>query len=88
MQKVWALIKKDQKIIASHVEGCNHLFWQDEAELAPLLEKICLALEISQPVWLSKHTRDMKYFSRCIFNYSDFIESINFDQLELEYIID
>ena len=86
MDRVWAVIRTDQKIMNSCVLHCKAQFWKHQEALSHIMEALCLAFEISHPVWLSKHTREMDRFGHTHFYEADFIESIGFDTLELEYI--
>lgn len=86
MDRVWGTIRKDHKITASFDMECPPFFWKREDTLVAVLEVLCLRLEAPHPVWLNKHTREMDRFGFTRFFSDDFIESIYFDALELEYI--
>ncbi|MFZ5974387.1 MAG: hypothetical protein ACOYU3_03120 [Bacillota bacterium] len=86
MDRVWAVIRTDQKITNSCDLHCAAQFWRHKETLSAILETLCQRLEISHPVWLSKHTREMDRFGRTDFREEDFMESIFFDALELEFI--
>ena len=51
-------------------------------------EKIYKALDLSEPIWLSKHQRELSRFHRVRFRAEDFLEPISFDWIELEIIDD
>jgi hypothetical protein len=81
--KVWAIVRTKQKIVRdvvlefpggrpSSIEG-----WQ------PLLGELCQALHESRPVMLKKHLTHLVRFSRAEFLPSDFMETVDFDKLEL-----
>ena len=50
----------------------------------PVLHELCQALDLSRPVVLEKHIRELDQFSHTIFRQSDFMEPIPFDRFEIE----
>jgi len=86
MERIWAVIKSDQKITGSYDTDCAIRFWQQPDDLSAVMDALCLSLDIAHPVWLNKHSREMDAFSRTVFFGDDFMEPIFFDSLELEYI--
>ena len=50
------------------------------------LDKICYELDLSKPIWLDKTIREFKKHNRVRFTQDNFIESINFDYLEIHVI--
>ena len=50
----------------------------------PVLHELCQALDLSRPVILEKHIRELGQFSHTIFRQSDFMEPILFDRFEIE----
>ncbi len=50
------------------------------------LEKICYAFDLSKPIWLDATIADFKRTSRARFNQDNFIDSIDFDYLEIQII--
>ena len=51
-----------------------------------LLHELCQDLDLCRPVILRKHANDLKQFSRVVFKPADFIESVDFDEFEIEII--
>jgi len=50
----------------------------------PIFAELVKPLDISCPVLLNKHVMELARFGRTVFQASDFMESIEFDQLEIE----
>ena len=50
------------------------------------LEKICYAFDLSRPIWLDATIADFKRTSGARFNQDNFIDSIDFDYLEIKII--
>ena len=50
------------------------------------LDKICNEFGITRPIWLDKNISDFQKMSRVRFNSDNFIESIDFDYLEIRIL--
>ncbi|MBQ9942011.1 MAG: hypothetical protein IJP03_03280 [Christensenellaceae bacterium] len=83
--KVWASIHKDDKVIA-RAEGESQLDDVSEA-LLEALEPIYKQLDMSEPVWVGKHARELSRFQRTKFTPADFVEPVDFDFFEIEFSI-
>lgn len=53
--------------------------------LTECMEQVYSELDLSEPVWVSKHARDLAKYGRTRFLKSDFLEKVPFDYLEIEY---
>lgn len=51
-----------------------------------LLHELCQDLDLCRPVVLRKHVNDLARFSRVVFKPADFIESVDFDEFEIEVL--
>ena len=51
-----------------------------------LLHELCQDLDLCRPVVLRKHVNDLAQFSRVVFKPADFIESVDFDEFEIEVL--
>ncbi|MBR0205137.1 MAG: hypothetical protein IJQ45_00180 [Clostridia bacterium] len=51
-----------------------------------LLHDLCQDLDLCRPVILRKHVNDLARFSRVVFKPADFIETVDFDEFELEIL--
>ncbi len=83
MDKLWAKIMKNHKIISSYTLTLNDDF--DANKFFTPLSEICYNLKIETPVILNKHIHQMEEYGTTKFSKSDFIDSINFDSLVIEY---
>ncbi len=84
--RVFATLHKNNKIIKSTM-GESELADIPSALLA-CLEPIYKELDISEPIWVTKHARDLSRFGRTKFLPSDFVEPVNFDFFEIETLLD
>ena len=50
------------------------------------VEEICQEFDLSQPIWLDANIREFKRHDRTRFTKDSFIESIDFDYLEIHVI--
>ena len=50
------------------------------------LETIVNEFDISTPIWLDKNIKDFQQFSKVRFNQDSFMETIEFDYLEIEIL--
>ena len=77
--RVWGILNKNHKIIASTTAFSP----QEETGQA---EQVYKSLDIAEPVWVSKHARELSAFRKTKFMASDFIEPISFDFFEIEIL--
>lgn len=84
--RVWGIINKNHKIIASAT--AQSLLEDTGKALLECLEQIYKELDIAEPVWVSGHTRDLSAFRKTKFLPSDFIEPVSFDFFEIEILPD
>lgn len=50
------------------------------------IEEACKALDLAEPVWVSKHTKDFSLFRRTKLLPSDFMEPVDFDFCTVEIL--
>lgn len=50
------------------------------------LDEICLHFDLGRPIWLDATVSDFKRYSKTRFTQDNFIESIDFDYLEIQVI--
>jgi len=82
--KIWAMIKRKNKIIKDYVYEIPGEPQVDSLECA--LVPICHEFDIECPVVLEKHVGDFLSFGRAFFKSADFIDHISFDMLEVEML--
>ena len=62
------------------------LYCYDLGSPAELLEEACRKLDIGRPIWLDKHQREWDEFGLTRFLPDDFLESVDFQRMEIEFI--
>lgn len=86
--RLWGIIRKNLKITAQAVSDTEHQGDWNEKDLHAALESMCLELDLSRPIVLFKHAKEMSKFGRTVFKSPDFIEAVDFDTYEVELLDD
>ncbi len=50
------------------------------------LDEVCLQFDLARPIWLNKNIAEFKRLSKTRFTSDNFIESVQFDYLEIQII--
>lgn len=85
MFRLWGKIWKDNKLLRDMVvedpseDTRTHKIFRG-------LDEICHSFDLSKPIWLDKTIREFKRHDRVRFTQDNFIESIDFDYLEIHVI--
>ena len=82
MARLWLKVVKDHKIVMQETDFCS---WGEEKDV---LIELCKRLDLPCPIWLSKHEGEYERFRRTIFRPEHFIESVDFDRMEIEFLDD
>jgi hypothetical protein len=85
MFKVWGKIIIENKITRSYdFEDNSSLGFNDKRMKA--FSEICYNFDLSEPMWLEKHSKEFSEYNRATFYPEDFVESIDFDKLVIDLI--
>jgi len=82
--KLWGIIRKNDKIQRQHTIEYEGLTRDTASDWDELISPLCQELDLSRPLMLKKHLREIDEFSRVVFLPSDFIEPVDFDRFEIE----
>ncbi|HOB19925.1 MAG TPA: hypothetical protein PK830_07335 [Candidatus Atribacteria bacterium] len=88
MYKVWGRIRKNNKIVKDMVVPCDPVGQSKEDCLHYCIQQICYEFDLQRPVWFPKNQREYDEFRLVTFNQDNFMETVNFDALEIEVIED
>ena len=83
--RIWFKLFKDTRLIQDETIENNdddtrtHKIFQS-------LEEICYLWDLSKPIWLDNNIMDFKRHDKTRFTSDNFIETIDFDYLEIEVI--
>lgn len=84
--RIWGKIWKENRLLQDTViENTN---WEQTrtSKVYEALEEICNQFDLQKPIWLDINKKDFIRSSRCRFYQDSFIETIDFDYLELHVI--
>ena len=82
--KLWGKVLIDNKIRADRVVAVHAKTAYDVEDWNEPFYRLCHELNLSRPVILSKHVRDLEQFRRTVFRPEDFVEPVEFDKFEAE----
>ncbi len=86
MFKLWAKIIKDNKIISDMVIENDNQELNRTRKIYQAIDDLCYSFDLAKPIWLDITISDFKKHDKTRFTQDNFIESINFDYLEIEVI--
>ena len=82
--KIWGLVRTDQRIVRDIVIELDYKKRDDVQEWSAVIGDAARELDLSRPVVLKKHIKELHSFGRTVFKPSDFMESVDFDKFEIE----
>ena len=82
MSRLWIRLIKNHRIDRQETVPCA---WGEERDA---LVEACHTMDVPAPIWLNKHDNEFEQFRRTAFTGDHFIESINFDRMEIEFLDD
>ena len=77
---LWVRTIRRHRMDRQLVEPCAH------GEVREALSEACRKLDISRPIWLEKNEREWAEFNQTRFLPDAFMEAVDFDRLEIEFI--
>jgi hypothetical protein len=78
--RIWVRLMKRSRVERDAVYPCE----KDEVQEA--LREVLAKMDLSQPMWLPRHEADWEEYSLTRFRPEHFVESVDFDYMELSYI--
>ena len=86
MFRMWGKLWKANHLLKDHVaENCDYSLSRSTM-VFQAVEEICQEFDLSQPIWLDANINEFKRHDRTRFRQDSFIESIEFDYLEIHVI--
>ena len=82
MTRLWIRLIRHHRILRQQTVDCA---WGEENEA---LREACRALDVPAPIWLNKNGTEFDRFRRTAFTADNFVESVAFDRLEIEFLDD
>ncbi|MPN48711.1 hypothetical protein SDC9_196323 [bioreactor metagenome] len=85
--RFWGIIRTDHRVINDTIiPGPLKREVIDDVQAELAINELCRLLDLSRPVILYKHFKEIKNFGRTVFKQPDFMEPIAFDAFEMEII--
>ena len=86
MFRLWGKIWTDNHMMKDTVI-CNDTDDTRTHKIFQSLEEICYLWDLSKPIWLDNNIMDFKRHDKTRFTSDNFIETIDFDYLEIEVFV-
>lgn len=85
MFRLWGKIFKDNRMLKDAVITDDSVDTRTH-KVFRALEELCLEFDLSKPIWLEKTVTDFKHHDKARFYADSFIDSVDFDYLEIHVI--
>ncbi len=85
MFRLWAKTYKNNHMIQDTVI-CKDSDDTRTHKVFQALEEVCYVFDLSKPIWLDANIREFQRHSKARFYQDNFVESIDFDFLEIQVI--
>ena len=86
MFRMWGKIFKQNRLIQDTVICIDDETLSRTAKVFQAVNDICLEFDLSQPIWLDTNIREFQTHNKTRFHSDHFVESIDFDFLEVHLI--
>ncbi len=86
MFRLWAKVFKDNRMIKDMVVGNDNQELRRTQKIFEAIDEICMTYDLSKPIWLKVTIEDFKKHDKTRFTKDNFIESVDFDYLEIQVI--
>lgn len=86
MFRLWAKIFKDNRMQRDLVICNDDNTLNRTKKIFAAVDEICYQFDLSKPIWLDATISDFKKHDKTRFTQDNFIESIDFDYLEIHII--
>ncbi len=86
MFRLWAKIFTNNHLIKDMVVANDNNELSRTAKIFDAIDQCCVAFDLSKPIWLDSNIRDFKRYDKVRFTKDNFIDSIDFDYMEIHVI--
>ncbi|MCX4268884.1 MAG: hypothetical protein OSJ62_09520 [Lachnospiraceae bacterium] len=84
--QIWFKIFKDGRLLRDTVIQNDLLSLTRTKKIFAAIEQICYNFDLSKPIWLDSNITEFKRSSKVRFYKDNFIDSIDFDYLEMQIL--
>ena len=85
MFRIWAKIFRDNHLLQDTVI-CNDTADTRTHKVFAAIDEICYEFDLGKPIWLDSTVNEFKRHAKARFSQDNFIETIDFDYLEIHVI--
>lgn len=85
MFRLWAKEIKDNRLLRD-TTVCNESSDTRTHKIFHALDAVCYEFDLSKPIWLDSNIQEFKRHARTRFYQDSFVDSIDFDYLEIHII--
>lgn len=85
MFRLWAKLFKDNRMLKDTVVADESADTRTH-KIFHALDEICYGFDLSKPIWLDSTIAEFKRHDKVRFTQDNFIESIDFDYMEIQVI--
>ncbi len=85
MFRLWAKVFKDNRMLKDTVI-CDDSLDTRTHKIFRALDEVCYQFDLGKPIWLDATITEFKRHDKARFSQDNFIESIEFDYLEIHVI--
>lgn len=86
MFRLWAKTIKNNRMLCDTVVSNDDPDFNRTRKVFAALDEVCYKFDLSRPIWLDTTVEDFKRHDKTRFSQDNFIDSINFDYLEIQVI--
>ncbi|NLK27824.1 MAG: hypothetical protein GX306_05720 [Clostridiales bacterium] len=86
MFRLWAKIFKDNHMLKDMVVCNDSTELRRTQKVFAAMDEICYTFDLSKPIWLDSTINDFKRHDKTRFTQDNFMETIDFDYLEIHVI--
>ena len=86
MFRMWGKIFKDNRLLKDGVIENDSTKLNRTKKIFEAIDSICYEFDLSKPIWLDSTIRDFQLHDKTRFTQDNFIDTIDFDFLEIHVI--
>jgi hypothetical protein len=86
MFRLWAKVFKENRLITNTVICNENEQLNRTKKVFNAIDEICYEFDLSKPIWLDNNIDDFKRHDKTRFTQDNFIDTIDFDFLEIHVI--
>lgn len=86
MFRIWGKLCKDNHLLKDSVYENSDMELNRTKKVFAGLHEFCMEFDLQEPIWLDKNIAEFKRVDKTRFYQDNFIESIEFDFLEIQVI--